>query len=112
VPTAEELDGHTFVATSVDGRELVAASELTLAFEDGRISAMAGCNTMNGSYTIDDGALEVGALAQTAMACEDALMDQDQWLASFLESSPTVALADSVLTLTGDDATITAEQSA
>ena len=42
------------------------------------------------------------------MACEPAtLMDQDDWLASFLTAGPTVAVEGDTLTLTGDSATIT-----
>ena len=40
------------------------------------ISAQAGCNTQNGGYTITDGVLEVGAMASTMMACDDALISR------------------------------------
>ena len=57
-PTADDLDGTTFESTDVTGRELVADTTVTLAFQADAVSANAGCNTMNGGYTITDGTLE------------------------------------------------------
>jgi heat shock protein HslJ len=109
---AVALDGLAFVATGVEGYEPVAGSELTIAFADGRLSANAGCNTMSGGYEVDaDGVLVVDeAMAMTMMACDEALMEQDTWLSTFLASGPTAALAGETLTLTGEEATITLTQ--
>jgi heat shock protein HslJ len=113
VPTSAELDGNTFSSTDVEGQELVEDSQITLSFEDGRVAAQAGCNSMNGAYTIADGTLAIqDELVQTLMACEEPLMAQDAWLAGFLTSGPAISLADGVLTLTGDDVTITADEQA
>ncbi len=106
-PTTDDLDGLTFGSTAVTGHELVADSTITLSFQDDSVSANAGCNTMNGGYTITDGTLDVDAMATTMMACADDLMAQDTWLSEFLTSGPAVGLDGSTLTLTGDDATIT-----
>ena len=98
-----DLDGRTYTSTEVRGHDLVAGSQVTLTFEDGRVSAQAGCNTMNGAATWDDGTLDVtGPMASTMMACEQALMEQDQWLSSFLTSSPALEADGQTLTL-GDD---------
>jgi heat shock protein HslJ len=106
-PTADDLAGSTFESTEVSGHDLVADSTITLAFEADTLSASAGCNTMNGGYTIEDGDLEVSALAMTMMACEDSLMEQDTWLSEFLGSGPTIALDGETLTLSADDTTMT-----
>jgi heat shock protein HslJ len=99
------LDGRTYTSTEVRGHDLVEGSQVTLTFEDGRLSAQAGCNTMSGEATWDDGTLEVaGPMASTMMACEQPLMDQDQWLSSFLASSPSLEADGRTLTL-GDDST-------
>ena len=55
---------------------------------------------MSGGYTIMGDTLTAPTMASTMMACEEALMDQDTWLAAFLASSPTWTYADGVLTLT------------
>jgi heat shock protein HslJ len=95
-----DLAGKTFTSTEVRGTELVSGSSVTLSFEDGRISANAGCNTMNGAATWDTGKLVVtGPMASTMMACSEALTKQDQWLSSFLTSSPALTLDGDTLTL-------------
>jgi heat shock protein HslJ len=109
--TFDDLIGKTFVSTDVTGHDLVPDSVISLEFIDGRISANAGCNTQNGDASVDGGSLVVEQLASTMMACEDALMAQEQWLAGFLEGDPDVALDGTTLTLTAGDEVITlAEQ--
>jgi heat shock protein HslJ len=110
--TFDDLVGKTFVSTSVTGHEIVTDSVITLEFIDGRISANAGCNTQNGDAAVEDGALVVGDLASTMMACEDPLMAQEQWLAGFLEADPTIALDGAQLTLTSGDEVIELEEQA
>lgn len=105
--TRSELDGRSFVATSVTGSHTqVPGSTITLAFEGGSLSANAGCNSMAGRYTLIGGKLTAPQLASTMMACDQALMDQDTWLAQFLASGPAYTLAGDVLTLTGTADTV------
>ncbi|HET6966993.1 MAG TPA: META domain-containing protein [Ornithinibacter sp.] len=100
-----DLAGSTYTSTEVRGHDLVEGSQVTLTFEDGRISANAGCNTMSGPATWDGETLEVeGPLASTMMACEEPLMEQDTWVSDFLTSSPALAVDGDELTL-GDDST-------
>lgn len=100
-----DLEGKTYTSVESRGHDLVAGSTVTLRFEDGRISANAGCNTMTGAATWEGETLEVeGPLASTMMACEEALMAQDQWLSEFLASSPDLAVEGEELVL-GDDTT-------
>ena len=107
----DDLAGGTYTSTSATGHELVPGSTVTLTLADGRISANAGCNTMNGTATWDGDTLEVtGPLASTMMACEDALMQQDQWLSEFLTSSPALELDGDVLTLGDSDDGLTLQQ--
>lgn len=100
------IDGRTFLSTVIVGRALVPGSQVRLSFEDGRIGANAGCNSMSGSYAVDGGRLVVGALATTEMGCDPALMDQDGWLGGFLDGA-SIALAGEMLTLAKDGVTLT-----
>lgn len=100
--TADDLDGRTFVATSFEPDGIVDGSEITLEFVDGSLAVAGGCNGQRGDYSIDDGTLSVGALMSTMMACDDALMTQDQRLAELLSSSPAITLDDDTLTIAGD----------
>jgi len=106
-PTADELAGTTFESTEVTGYDLVPGSMITIGFEADTLGASAGCNSMSGAYAITDDTLEVGVMAATMMACDDALMAQDTWLNDFLTSGPSIVFDGETLTLSGGDATIT-----
>ena len=109
VPDAAALNGQTFKSTSIEGHDLTAGTNVTLAFDGDGISVNAGCNTIFGQLEIVDGALSVGTMAQTMMGCTDDLMEQDQFLVEFLEAGPAISLDHDTLTLTGADTTITAD---
>jgi heat shock protein HslJ len=104
--TADSLDGKTFLSTDVTGQTMVADTRITLRFEGDTLSAVAGCNTMSGGYTVEGDVLRVGALAQTRMACDEDLMAQDAWIVELLTGSPKATLADDVLTLATDATTV------
>ncbi len=108
VPPPVQLDGRTFVSTAATGFELVAGTEITLTFEGDRISASGGCNRLASTWSLNGDVLVVGGVVSTRMACEPAaLMDQDTWLSSLLESDPTVALDGDALTITEGQSSLT-----
>ena len=112
-PTPDQLNGHAFVSTDVSGYDLVADSQIRIAFEGGNLSANAGCNTMSGPYTIQDGELKIGAeLASTQMACQPDLMSQDTWLAAFLKAGPAITAEGSTLSLAAGDVVLTFQDEA
>ena len=106
--TTEALSGRTFLSTGIDGADLAEGSQVRLTFEATRLGASAGCNQMSGEYEVADGALKVGMLAMTEMACEEPLMSQDAWLSGFLDGA-TATLDDTTLTLAKDGTTLTLE---
>jgi heat shock protein HslJ len=99
-----DLDGRTFLSTGVtEGgapRDLVSGSQVQISFGDGRLSASAGCNTMNGGYRVVGGTLVVEQLAMTEMGCPGELMEQDTWLADLLTAEPALAADGDQVTLT------------
>lgn len=106
-PAAADLDGLTFLSTEVSGQELVEGTRVTLAFNEGSLALVAGCNTRMGAFTIEDGALVVDTLASTMMACDDETQAQDDWTAELVTGSPQITIAGDVLTLASDDVTLT-----
>lgn len=108
-PTAEQLRGQTFKSTSVEGRELVAGTNVTFDFDDNGVAVNAGCNTLLGTSEVASGALVVGTMAQTMMACTDDLMQQDAFLLEFLQAKPAITLDQGTITLVGQNVSITAE---
>ncbi|HLB44101.1 MAG TPA: META domain-containing protein, partial [Candidatus Limnocylindrales bacterium] len=105
------LAGRQFLSTGVarDGAPftLVAGSRIRLTFDDGQLSANAGCNTIGGNLTIDGNRLVFTGGQMTEMACQEPLMAQDDWLVAFLDSGATFVLNGNDLTLTAGDTVIT-----
>ncbi|HZB41545.1 MAG TPA: META domain-containing protein [Ilumatobacter sp.] len=104
---AVAIESREFVSSHVEGYELVEGSQIRLTFGDW-LAASGGCNYLDFTWSLDGDRLVIPEWGTTDMACEPAaLMDQDDWLLSFLTTGPTVALEGDTLTLTGDDAVIT-----
>jgi heat shock protein HslJ len=62
---------------------------------------------MGGGYTIADSTLHIaGPMSQTEMACDAALMDQDTWIAGFLDGAA-MTTDGQTLVLTKDGVTLT-----
>lgn len=106
-PAAADLDGRAFLSTKAEGQTLVEGTQVTLTFTADSLSAVAGCNTMVGGYTIEDGVLKVATMAQTLMACDPETTAQDAWVSALLTGSPTLSLASDELTVKGADTTLT-----
>lgn len=106
-----DLDGTMFVSTSVEGHDLVENTSVSLTFEDGNMSANAGCNTMAAGYEVDDGTLRwTGEVASTLMGCVDDVAAQDQWLTELLTDGVEAEQDGETLTLTDGDLEITLEE--
>jgi heat shock protein HslJ len=112
--TWADLDGRAFTASSGtrNGEPLqpVKGTSLTVRFDSEQLAASAGCNSMFGAVSLDGEVLAVQALASTQMACDDAIMRQEQWFATFLTSRPKLSLEGSTLTLTSDGDVVTLEE--
>jgi heat shock protein HslJ len=107
------FEGKTFESTKVIGFELAKGTTVQLSFADGRLAASAGCNTMSGTYTYEDGTLtQNGPVATTQMACPDLPANQDKWLADLLAGGVTAELVGDTLTISNGDATVTLESAA
>jgi heat shock protein HslJ len=105
--TADDLEGTTYVSTSVTGHDLVEGSTINLSFEGPRMQLSAGCNIMSAAYDVTDGTLAwTGEPAATMMACPDDLMAQDQWLIELFQDGVTATSDGSTLTLSNDEVTI------
>jgi heat shock protein HslJ len=100
------LVGRRFLSTGISGRDLVQGSQVRLVFRADTLGASAGCNSMGGAWQVADSTLHVGQLATTEMACAKPLMDQDTWLAGFLDGAA-MTFDGTTLTLAGDGVTLT-----
>jgi heat shock protein HslJ len=85
---ASELMRLDWVAQSIDGKAVINAGRVTLAFADGRVSGRGGCNLYSGPATIGRGTLKIGALISTKMACADGgMMQQESVYLNALQSA-------------------------
>jgi heat shock protein HslJ len=76
--TAVDLAGTSWTMVSVGGTPVVEGSGAAMTFDaSGTVSGSTGCNSVNGSYSVDGAALTFGPLATTRMACEAGLMAQE-----------------------------------
>jgi heat shock protein HslJ len=109
--TFDDVVALTYSSTDVQengsARALASEAPITLTFTEDGISMNAGCNTLFGGATIEDSRLTVSpALASSMMMCEDALMQQDEWLTAFVNAAPRITKSDDTLTLTTEDSSI------
>ncbi len=105
--SSTSLDGRHFIDGTLEGRTLVEGTSVSVGFYDGEISASAGCNSMSGAYSIANGQLHVSNLGTTEIGCSSALHEQDQWLATFMTSSPSLELDEPRLVLSDGEVTLT-----
>jgi heat shock protein HslJ len=78
---------------------LVAGTRIRITFRATDLGASAGCNSIGGTYRIEDGRLVFEGGAMTEMGCDPARDAQDDWLATLLGSKPTVRLTGNDLAL-------------
>lgn len=74
-------------------------STLTLEVHDGEISGSAGCNSYSGPATFEEGAVTVGELVSTRMACSEprGIMEQEQRFLNVLQTAASYERAPSSL---------------
>ena len=77
---------------------------------DSRFNASVGCNTLLGGFdAADGGALSIGPLASTMMACPDELAGQEAALSAALEATDGYGIGGQTLRLFDADGATTAE---
>jgi heat shock protein HslJ len=96
---------RTFVATSAahggEPKRFATGSRVEVSFDNnGRLGVITGCNSIGATARIDGGRLMVGELTMTEKACDEALTQQQDWLADLVRAGPAWKLAGNDLTLT------------
>ena len=86
---------------------IMAGTELTAnSGADGVLNGNGGCNTYSASYKLDGNKITIGPAMTTRMACEQAVMDQEQQYLTALSTAATYRIDGSKLELrTADGAT-------
>ena len=104
--------GLSFLLESTDGFDPLTGVDIRLSFSERTESTLGfrlhpGCNSLDGEFTLDDeNRMLVSLLGMTEMACETALMDQDNWFLAFMQANPVLSYEAPRLTLTDTEATL------
>jgi heat shock protein HslJ len=102
------LGGRTWTVTGYNnGRQAVvtpiADTHLTLSFENGTLSGMAGCNTFHGTFKAQDDHITIDPVAATRKMCAAAVMAQEREFLKALESATRWAVEGGVLEMHRSD---------
>ncbi|MDZ4866461.1 MAG: META domain-containing protein [Alphaproteobacteria bacterium] len=95
------LTQSDWVAETITGKPVVHVGRVTLSFAEGRVSGRGGCNLYSGPVEYGKGAIKIGPLISTKMACmEDGLMQQESAYLTALQGADRYAVgADGKLTI-------------
>ena len=107
----EELAGQVWTLTALMGEPPLPVTMIKAEFgADGTVSGSSGCNTYFGPYEAGGNKLSFGQpMASTMMACEPAVMAQEQAYMKALGAVASYEIRDGKLTLCDADKTAVAE---
>jgi heat shock protein HslJ len=87
-PEGRTLGAGAWRAVDINGFPVAATPPVTLQLGDGKASGSAGCNSFSGTYDLKPKeGIRFGPLATTRMACEAAVMEQEQRFLSILAAA-------------------------
>jgi putative lipoprotein len=97
------LPGTSWKLVELGGSEPAGEAKPTLVFAPagGTVSGNSGCNTFNGSVTIDGDSIEFGPLAGTRMACPEPAMSVETAYLAALDGATNWRIDGSQLILEG-----------
>lgn len=104
--TGGDLTGQFWLLTELVGKAPVAETAISAQFgTDGTLSGSAGCNQYTGKYTTSGSSITISNLANTAMACDQPVMDQETAYLKALGDAKSYSVNGNSLTLLGGGGT-------
>ncbi|MFN7180299.1 META domain-containing protein [Hyphomonas sp.] len=100
------LAGAEWGIEEINGQRVMDSARVTLTFEpaDGRAGGTGGCNRWGASYTLNGEGISFGDAMSTQMACEEAVMQQEQAFHAALRAVTSYTVDETgALVLTGAD---------
>lgn len=89
VRTIESLAGDWYATNAYElPAPLVPGVPVILTVDGQDVTLKTGCNIAGGRAVVRDSRLTVNDMARTEMACEPALMAQEEWLTAMLAAHP------------------------
>jgi heat shock protein HslJ len=85
--------------------DILAETQVTLEFADGKLSGSAGCNSFFGDYASDASSLTIGSIGYTEMFCTspEGVMEQESAYLSALLDAASYTINGKNLTITSSD---------
>lgn len=111
-PPVPDLAGTHWTVTSIDGRDTLRNTELTVDFGvDGRVNGDSGCNHYSGPFVQTGASVSVGELLSTRRACEQInRQQQEDRMLAVLHGASNMRLGSNELQLRGRSGTMTFER--
>jgi heat shock protein HslJ len=100
------LVGNDYLLESSEGFTPVEGTNVRITFDETEFGFSAGCNGHGGEFTFCDGRLCIGDMSSTLIGCDAPLAMQDDWLADFFTSTPTVVRMGERVTFEAEGATL------
>jgi heat shock protein HslJ len=98
-----EISASAWRPTHLGEMKLEEAGEMFVQFEiNGQVRGHGGCNRFFGSYELEDGSVQIGALGSTRMACPEPAMSFEISFMEALQTSATASLVGNKLVLRTD----------
>ena len=88
VPGEIDLTQVDWTAETINGMPVIEPGRVTLSFSEGRVSGRGGCNLYSGPVEYGRGAMKVGPLISTKMACmANGVMQQESAYLTTLQAA-------------------------
>lgn len=100
---ANAIEGTVWNLVSYNQQPVLAESEITAEFAEGRVNGSAGCNSYFADYQLEDTQLNIETIGSTKKACPDDLMKQETAYLNLLDKAESAAVVDNVLTINTSD---------
>ena len=97
------IEGTVWKLISLTRQPILAESEITAEFTEGRVNGSAGCNLYFADYQLDNAQLNIETIGSTKKACPNDLMEQETTYLNFLDRAESTAVVDNVLTINTPD---------
>ncbi|MBB3861624.1 heat shock protein HslJ [Novosphingobium hassiacum] len=98
--TSAGLAGTRWTIVRIDGGAPVQPAKASMRFDDDRLGASVGCNSIGGEYRVDAGRLVAGPLMATRMFCEGAVWQQEEAVNALLSAAPQLLRTGNSMQLT------------
>ena len=103
VTQPNSIEGTVWKLVSYNQQPILAESEITAEFAEGRVNGSAGCNSYFADYQLDNAQLSIERAGSTKKACPNDLMEQETTYLNFLNKAESTAVVDNVLTINTPD---------